>query len=76
MSKFSQIWTSNFHASELIGPRKSRPGKISQKPFYYNVTSPKLIWRVLKVHSGRAAALVTKKTSFSEHVCDHVLWGA
>ena len=40
------------------------------------MTSPKLIWRVLKVHSGRAGALVTKKTYFLNTQCDHVLWGA
>ena len=64
MSKMSPNSRPNFHASELIEPTKSRPGKKSPKPFYYNVTSPKLIWRVLKVHSGRARALVTKKTHF------------
>ena len=42
MSKFSPICPPNFYASELIGPRKSRPGKIFPKIFLISCDVPKI----------------------------------
>ena len=49
-----------------LGREKVGRENVSQKSFYYEVTYPKLIWRGLKVHSGRGGVLVTKKSQFQD----------
>ena len=42
MSKFSQILTPNFYASELIGPRNRRPWEIFPKIVLVSCDIPKI----------------------------------